>query len=322
MSDVELLRKIVEFEEQHIDEWRAKEKQFKEEYGEDIKYGWSWSDVGIHPSKLQKLLLDGWIEVTYKSRSRTEYRLVDFERAKQYVGGYTSIREFKPIRRKIEFDQLFTRIVGYDDLKEALRIIIKVDKPLGVIMYGPPASGKSLFLEDLFHYYGEMAEFMTGYELSKAGLAKLVQERNPSVIIIDEVDKIEAGKETLSPLLQIMEGGYVRRVKGDYITEAERKEVKVFMAGNRISKIPDEIISRCKPFVFYLPEYTYEQFKQICLNYLPEESGVSRETALWIAEEVWKLDRDVRAARNIARVCGDDREKIRFMLELVRKYKG
>jgi len=55
MSDIELLKRIVEYEKQHIDEWRAKEKRFKEEYGEDIKYGWSWSDVGIHPSSMWKL---------------------------------------------------------------------------------------------------------------------------------------------------------------------------------------------------------------------------------------------------------------------------
>jgi hypothetical protein len=293
-----------------------------EEQLDEMSRRFEWYEVGIRPQKLNKLVEEGILKIVYKSGKHTEYTLaIPIEELEAMVDA-RDITTLKPERRKISDSELFRRIVGYDDVKTALKMIIETEKPLGCILYGPPASGKSLFLEDIYHYYGDGAEFMTGNEFSAAGLAKLIREREPEVIIIDEIDK--AKPQELSALLQPLEGGYVRRVKGDLITDAKRVAIKVFMAGNSIKKVPAEIISRCKPFVLHLPEYNYEQFKQVCLNYLPEE-GVSREVAEFIAEEVWKLGsgyRDVRAARNLARVCGDDVEKIKFMLELIKKYRG
>lgn len=75
MEYLELLKRIVEFEEEHMEEWKKKEQEWKEQYNVDWKVAWTWRDVGIHPVKLNKLVLEGWLEVIYKSRRATSKKL-------------------------------------------------------------------------------------------------------------------------------------------------------------------------------------------------------------------------------------------------------
>ncbi|MHA1581981.1 MAG: hypothetical protein ACTSYM_05775 [Candidatus Baldrarchaeia archaeon] len=42
-------------------------------------YGWEWHDVKAHPGKLTKLVSEGLVKVTYKSRRYTHYKLTDRE---------------------------------------------------------------------------------------------------------------------------------------------------------------------------------------------------------------------------------------------------
>lgn len=41
------------------------------------KYGWEWYDVAGHPARLTKLVSEGVLKVTYKSRRYTHYKLTD-----------------------------------------------------------------------------------------------------------------------------------------------------------------------------------------------------------------------------------------------------
>jgi len=42
-------------------------------------YGWEWSDVRAHPAKLTKLVTEDILEIKYKSRRYTHYKLKDKE---------------------------------------------------------------------------------------------------------------------------------------------------------------------------------------------------------------------------------------------------
>ena len=68
-----ILRRIVEVEEHPPD---------------DIvrTYGWEWHHVGVHPARLVKLVGEGIIKVTYKSRKYTHYKLVDRDAVKRVLG--------------------------------------------------------------------------------------------------------------------------------------------------------------------------------------------------------------------------------------------
>ncbi len=42
-------------------------------------YGWEWSDVKVHPAKLTKLVTEDLLDIKYKSRRYTHYKLKDKE---------------------------------------------------------------------------------------------------------------------------------------------------------------------------------------------------------------------------------------------------
>ena len=43
------------------------------------QYGWEWHQAKAHPGKLTKLVSEGLIEIRYKSRRYTHYKLADRE---------------------------------------------------------------------------------------------------------------------------------------------------------------------------------------------------------------------------------------------------
>ena len=61
-----------------------------------------------------------------------------------------------------------------------------------VLLAGPPALAKSLFLWDIEQVYGEQAIWLIGSATSKAGLWDLVAEHERRILLIDELDKMSA----------------------------------------------------------------------------------------------------------------------------------
>lgn len=307
------IKKIYEYEKEHIEEYRQKEKEGR------TLIGWEWYEVGIHPVKLNKLVTEGILKITFKSRKSTVYRLVDYDSIKEYIENRERFTESrKPEKTPINPDDLFKYIVGYDDIKKILKMILKSEKPVHCLLIGPPASGKTLFLEDIYNVYDD-AEFVIGSEASGVGLNKLIRERKPSILLIDEIDKI-LRSDDLSTLLGIMESGKTRRVKGDEITDLEQIDIKVIAAGNR-NNLPQELRSRFG-FRFYLKPYEKEQFLEICKNYLTRFENVDEEMAEYIGERVWEdLDRDIRTVRSIARLSENNKEQVDFLIETMKKYR-
>ena len=52
-------------------------------------------------------------------------------------------------RGKNNADQLFEDIVGYNEIKELFIRALSADKPIHILLCGPPASAKSLFMQQL-----------------------------------------------------------------------------------------------------------------------------------------------------------------------------
>ncbi len=67
-------------------------------------------------------------------------------------------------------DDTFEDIIGHDDIKELLTATLLAEKPVHVLLAGPPALAKSLFLWDIEGTYGEQAVWLVGSATSKAGL--------------------------------------------------------------------------------------------------------------------------------------------------------
>ncbi|MEM2961338.1 MAG: hypothetical protein QXU67_07005 [Candidatus Bathyarchaeia archaeon] len=74
---------------------------------------------------------------------------------------------------------IFDCIIGYDDVKELFRMSLQSTKPYNILMVGPPASAKSLFLLEVSRLQG--AVYALGSSSSKAGLATLLIEKTREV---------------------------------------------------------------------------------------------------------------------------------------------
>jgi len=284
-----------------------------EEQLEEMSRRFEWYEVGIRPQKLNKLVEEGILKIVYKSGKHTEYTLaIPLEELEIMVEG----DKYIPVKEKRPIEEYFDIIIGYDDIKKIVKMALEAEKPVHCLFVGPPATAKTLLLEAIYNSQDD-AEFIVGSEASSAGIGKLIREKQPKILLIDEIDKI-LKSEDLSTLLSVMESGYTRRVKGDKITDMIKVELKVFAAANRIDKMPAELKSRF--LVFYFKPYTYEEFIKVCVGYLARIEGIEEKLARRIAEATWRINRDIRTARYIARLAGSDESRVEFVISVLEKW--
>jgi Holliday junction DNA helicase RuvB len=135
-GDIELLKRIAEFEDNLDPESLT------------AKLGWRTVDAGQYPAVITRLRMEGLVEEVYDSNSYHGYRLSRKARAMLVTG------EPVPATTGYEFtieipEDIFGDIVGHDDVKELLRACLLAEKPVHVLLAGPPALAKSLFLWDI-----------------------------------------------------------------------------------------------------------------------------------------------------------------------------
>lgn len=206
---------------------------------------------------------------------------------------------------------IFEDIIGHDDIKELLKAVLLAQEPVHVLLAGPPALAKSLFLWGLERAFGEQAIWLVGSATSKAGLWDLVAEREPQVLLIDELDKMNASDTTA--LLSLMEGGrLVRAKKGRGLDVTV--PVKVIAATNRVTKLSPELQSRFA--IKRLKPYDAQQYRKVVEDILLRREVVNAAVAEEIAEKLQGKTQDVRDAVRVARLSshlGVD-EAIRLLL--------
>ncbi|GAI32851.1 unnamed protein product, partial [marine sediment metagenome] len=94
----------------------------------DRQLGWSWHNVGVYPGTLNAMVVQGLVEVTYKSHSFTHYELTDKGKLLAEAGEMAS--KAPTVSLPEVPDDLFDDIVGYDDVKELLLGSLSVSKPV------------------------------------------------------------------------------------------------------------------------------------------------------------------------------------------------
>ncbi len=261
------------------------------------KLGWRSRDVGIWPGTLSKLRMGGLIEDVYESNSYHGYRLSQKARA-MLVTGEPALSQ-KPQNQKLSLSaDLFEDIIGHDDVKELLRASLMAEKPVHVLLTGPPALAKTLFLWDIERAAGEKAIWLVGSATSKAGLWDLVAERQPQIILIDELDKMNAADT--AALLSMMEGGrLVRAKKGRELNL--KQEVRVVAASNRLDMLSPELRSRFA--IRRLNPYSRGEYLTVVKGVLVRREGTSPELAEEIARRLDGRSQDVRDSIRVARLA-------------------
>jgi len=260
------------------------------------KAGWRGRDVGLWPGNLTKLRMEGLIEDVYESNSYHGYRLSQKARA-MLVGGPAPAPTASS--QKLEFpEDIFADIIGHDDVKALLRASVTAEKPVHVLLAGPPALAKSLFLWDIERALGEKAAWLVGSGASKAGLWDLVAEKQPWVLLIDELDKMNTAD--MAGLLTMMEGGRLVRVKKGRELNLEH-EIRVVAASNRLDMLSPELKSRFA--IRRLVAYGRSDYLTVVKGVLVRREKVSPEMAEEIAQRLDGHSQDVRDAVRVARLA-------------------
>jgi len=172
-------------------------------------------------------------------------------------------------------------------------------------------------LEDLSRYYN--VPILLAGASTRAGLRDYIVENTPTLMIIDELDKIENPLD-LTILLTWMESQRI------VITMATKKAYvkcpsvcKVIATANRTDRIPPELLSRF--VVVRLKHYTEEEVREICVNILTKREGVEKDMAEAIAKAVIEKlkSRDPRDCVKIARLAKSREEVERITDTLLRR---
>jgi Holliday junction DNA helicase RuvB len=284
-GDTELLIEIARFEDTH-----DMEKEFK--------IGWSWRHLRIWPATLSRLFKDGYLDNVFRSNSYTGYRLSELGKAIVNSQQQEDATEPGTPQPLVIADSIFSDIVGHEDVKELLTACLLAEKPVHVLLAGPPALAKSLFLWDIERAAGENAIWLVGSATSKAGLWDVVAEKQPQIILIDELDKMNAADT--AALLSLMEGGrLVRAKRGRELNMSN--QLRVVAASNRLSTLSPELRSRFA--IQKLTAYNRKDYLTVVKGVLVTRENLDEEQADEVARSLDGLSQDVRDAVRVARLA-------------------
>jgi replication-associated recombination protein RarA len=193
-------------------------------------------------------------------------------------------------------DSLFENIYGCDDIKKLFRMSLQSSHNCSILLTGPPASAKTLFLQSLSKL--KDSHFIDCSSASKSGVVDYVFDNKPKYLLLDELDKLSKKDQTF--LLNLMETGLVSETK---YNKTRRMEINtsVFATSNSVERIIPPLQSRF--FIVKLQAYTYEQFYEITIRLLTSNRhNVNEEIARATADAVWNTSRNIRDCTKIAKI--------------------
>ena len=166
------------------------------------------------------------------------------------------------------------------------------DEQSHILLSGPPASAKTMFLESLSKL--KSSYLIDGTSTTKAGLIDCLFLNDPKYLLIDEIDKMSTKDQAM--LLNLMETGIVSETKHNKTRSAHMK-TSVFATSNNVCDIITPLQSRF--FVVEMLLYTYEQFYQISVP----GHKVSQHIANEITNKVWAYSRNIRDCVRVGRMA-------------------
>src|ERR671923_94181 len=153
------------------------------------------------------------------------------------------------------------------------------EKPVHMLLVGPPASGKTLFMLSCMKL--ERSYFTLGSHSTKSGMIEYLFEKRPRYLIIDEIEHMPLKDQTA--LLSLMETGIVAETKFQKTRNTQLK-IWVFATSNGTEKMLTPLLSRF--MVLHFKQYSFGSFQEVCTHILSRE-GVLPEVSAVIAEAVW-----------------------------------
>jgi Holliday junction DNA helicase RuvB len=214
----------------------------------------------------------------------------------------------------IEPESLFESIVGYSDVKRLFQLSFSSEKPVHMLLVGPPASAKTLFMVECMRL--ERSYFTLGSHSTKSGMIDFLFDKRPRYLIVDEIEHMPAKDQTA--LLSLMETGILSETKFQKTRNTHLK-TWVFATSNATDRMLTPLLSRF--VVLHFKQYSFGSFQEVCTHILGRE-GVTPDVAVAIAEAVWtKLkSKDIRDCIKIGRLA-KTKEDVEWIAQTLRTYK-
>jgi len=312
---------------------------------------WTWVEVGIPYPVLEKLVEYGLVEVVeQRGTITTKYRVKNLEivadelRRKGFVKPYQVLLQKRRAEQRsapptlpylVTFEnpfglpddteqvmrEMFPGVVGYDNIKRLIVMVLRSRWPQHVLLIGPPGVGKTFILENIKNYM-EQKQICYAYAqggkglLTAAGLRNVLMEEipdeTPCVLLIDELDKVDKNDQAV--LLNVMETGELVVTMGTQRVRA-RKYVWVIAATNNPSRIIEPLLSRF--FRVVMKPLTREEWlRKIPAIIKVRFPSVPDDLAKYIAEKLVDLTNDPRDAIRIASMART-KEDVDFLVNML-----
>lgn len=276
---------------------------------------WEWEigDVGVPPWHVVKLVRLGIVERTYASSNHKYYRLVDYDSVAELLARASSgqgkgrprggVSNLAPPKEEKIPEDLFDIIIGYDDLKWLFKKSLTAER-YHILLVGPPATAKTLFLLELARVPGSV--FIDVPHATKVGIREVILGYRPRYLLLDEIDKASS-EDFWHGLANIMETGRISYAKhGEYVDI--QVNVNIYATANWAKALPDHILSRFDKYE--LEPYDDETLHKIIVNLLVKQYRKPRRIAEGIADFiVYELgSRDVRDAIKAAKIVDTEED--------------
>jgi Holliday junction DNA helicase RuvB len=216
--------------------------------------------------------------------------------------------------RTVKVEPLFDSVIGYDDVKRLFSMSIESDKPVHILLVGPPASAKTLFMLECIKL--ERSYFTLGSLSTKSGMIDYLFEKRPRYLIVDEIEHMPMRDQTA--LLSLMETGIVSETKYQRTRNTQLK-TWVFATSNGTERMLTPLLSRF--VVLHFKPYSFGSFREVCGHILSKD-GVPVEVSDAIADAVWtKLkSKDIRDCIKLGRLAKNAAD-VQWIADTLKNYK-
>ena len=292
---------------------------WEEAHPRRTKYdGFEWHNVHGDARTLNALVTQGVLDIVFKSNKSCLYKISNRNALRKALKDYKGslISEEKEVK-EIPKD-LFDIVVGHEAKKDLIKRSIKSSKPVPILLWGTPASAKTLILEELSRLPD--SKLVLGSSLTKAGLYEILFNERPTYLLLDELDKID-DSQNLAALLSLMERGLVSETKYRR-HRTMRLKCWVFASANEIKKLPRELMSRF--LLLRFSDYTDDDFYDVSARVLSEREGISESLAIYISQRVLidLRSKDVRDCVKVSRLLQKKtKSEVDYLVNILKKQK-
>lgn len=208
---------------------------------------------------------------------------------------------------------LFDNIIGYDDIKKLFFLSFESQRPIHILLVGPPASAKTLFMLGCMKL--ERSYFTLGTHSTKSGMLDYLFEKRPRYLIIDEIEHMSIRDQTV--LLSLMETGIIAETK-HMKTRNTQVKTWVFATTNETNHMLTPLLSRF--LVLHFKQYKFENFLDISIHMLGQE-GIAKDIANEVATQVWQnmRSKDIRDCIKIAHLA-KTKDDVIWIVETLLRY--